>query len=110
MIRGVSALAGDFDGFILDIWGVIHDGRALYPGVLDALDRLTASGKAFVMLSNAPGRARTVADMLAGFGLPERHCRSVVLLGRGDMAGPEDAIRSVARSTWPTLLSDGRGA
>ena len=61
--------------------GVIHDGRALYPGVVDALDRLTADGKASVMLSNAPGRARAVAEMLVGFGMPERHCRSVVCSG-----------------------------
>ncbi len=81
VLSGVSALAGDYDGFILDIWGVIHDGCALYPGVVEALDRLSAAGKAFVMLSNAPGRAGLVADMLAGFGLPDRHCRSVVSSG-----------------------------
>ena len=81
VVQGISTLAGDFDGFILDIWGVIHDGCALYPGVLDALDRLSGGGKAFVMLSNAPARARAVAGMLAGFGMPEPHCRSVVSSG-----------------------------
>lgn len=81
IVPGVAALAGDFDGFILDIWGVIHDGTALYPGVVDALDRLSGANKPFVMLSNAPSRARTVTAMLGAFGLPERHCQAVVCSG-----------------------------
>ena len=81
VIPGVSMLAEDYDGFILDIWGVIHDGQALYPGVCDALNRLNDAGKSVVMLSNAPGRAQLVARMLAGFGLPAAHCDAVVSSG-----------------------------
>ena len=62
-LAGVSALAGDYDGFVLDLWGVIHDGVEPYPGALDCLARLRAAGKATVLLSNAPRRANA---MVAG--------------------------------------------
>ncbi len=56
-ISGIAGLAERYDGFILDLWGVVHDGRAPYPGVADALARLAALGKPVVFLSNAPRRA-----------------------------------------------------
>ena len=34
LIRGVGALAPRYDGFILDLWGVVHDGVAPLPGPL----------------------------------------------------------------------------
>jgi len=30
-----SAIAGQYDGFVLDLWGVIHDGVAAYPGAAE---------------------------------------------------------------------------
>ena len=37
MLDGVAPLAERYDGFILDLWGVVHDGRRPYPGVAEAL-------------------------------------------------------------------------
>ena len=53
LIPGVAALALRYDGFILDLWGVVHDGTAPFPGVLDCMGRLIAAGKRVVLLSNA---------------------------------------------------------
>ena len=36
---GISALASRYDGYILDLWGVLHNGVEPYPGVIDCLDR-----------------------------------------------------------------------
>ena len=80
-LTGVERLADAFDGFIVDIWGVVHDGIRLYPGVCGALDRLAERGKAVVFLTNAPRRSRGVARMLARFELPERHRRHIVASG-----------------------------
>ena len=44
-LPGFAALAERYDGFVLDLWGVIHDGVHLYPGVADTLGRLKALGK-----------------------------------------------------------------
>jgi ribonucleotide monophosphatase NagD (HAD superfamily) len=37
---GISKLVDDYDGFVLDTTGVLHDGSAVYPGALDALRHL----------------------------------------------------------------------
>src|SRR4051794_27404171 len=59
-LTGFAPLAEAFDGFILDLWGVIHDGVTPYPGAIDCLARLRATGKPTVMLSNVPRRAASV--------------------------------------------------
>src|SRR6266699_1747944 len=56
LIDGIRDLAPDYDGFILDLWGVVHDGTAPFPGVLDCMGRLITARKRIVLLSNAPRR------------------------------------------------------
>lgn len=80
-LTGVAPLADMFDGFIVDVWGVIHDGLRLYPGACEALDRLAERGKGAVFLTNAPRRSRDVARILARLELPERHRRAIVASG-----------------------------
>lgn len=79
--RGMAEVAGRYDGFILDVWGVIHDGVTLYAGVVDTLDRLKAGGKKFVMLTNAPRRSAAVAETMIAMGMPEGHCRHILSSG-----------------------------
>ena len=59
ILDGVASLADRYDGFILDIWGVIHDGKKPYAGVAEALGTLKARGKRIALLSNAPRRSRS---------------------------------------------------
>ncbi|MEN2977267.1 TIGR01459 family HAD-type hydrolase [Tistrella bauzanensis] len=66
---GVAAIAPAHDGFILDLWGVIHDGRELYPGAVDCLTRLRDGGRRIVFLTNAPRRAARVIEQLDRFGV-----------------------------------------
>lgn len=68
-LTGLREIAARYDGFILDVWGVLHDGAAPYPGVLDALHFLRAAGKRVVVLSNAPRRAALVGARMAEIGI-----------------------------------------
>jgi len=61
VIPGLSVVADRYDGFILDLWGCLHDGVRPYPGVIDALKRLRAAGKRLLAVSNGPRRASSVA-------------------------------------------------
>lgn len=79
--QGFGPLADAYDGFIFDLWGVLHDGARAYPGAVDALTRLTASGKAAVLLSNSPRRAADLAEMMAAMGFPRDSYRAVVSSG-----------------------------
>ncbi len=85
-LPGIGPMANIFDGFVVDVWGVVHDGLRLYPGATEALDRLAERGKKVVFLTNAPRRAWEVARMLERLGLPERHRRSIVSSGESTHA------------------------
>ncbi len=68
-MSGFCRIAGAYDGFIVDLWGVVHDGIKPYPGVIDCLQRLRSQNKKIVFLSNAPRRAAAVGQALAGLGI-----------------------------------------
>lgn len=80
-LPGIADLVPDYDGFVLDLWGVIHDGVSLYPGVADTMARLAEAGKRFVMLTNAPRRAWAVSEQMRAMGMPEALCGPVVSSG-----------------------------
>ncbi len=69
ILDSIAGIADRYDGFVLDLWGVVHDGRKPYPGVPEALAALKARGKAVVFLTNAPRRAHAVAGILDRMGL-----------------------------------------
>ncbi len=62
---GIAPIAPRYDGFVLDLWGVIHDGVTPYPGVADTLRHLKALGKRVILLSNAPRRAAEIVNAMA---------------------------------------------
>ncbi|HYD71468.1 TIGR01459 family HAD-type hydrolase [Azospirillum sp.] len=68
-LTGLSSVVDRYDGLILDLWGVIHDGEKAYPGVPEALERLNAAGKVLCLLSNAPRRPDGVIRKLEGMGI-----------------------------------------
>ncbi|HTV87659.1 MAG TPA: TIGR01459 family HAD-type hydrolase [Stellaceae bacterium] len=78
---GMRELAPHFDGFILDLWGVVHDGVRPYPGVLDCMARLIGAGKRLVLLSNAPRRTDDVMRRIAGIGVPPELYHAVMSSG-----------------------------
>lgn len=69
ILTGLAAFLEPYDGLILDLWGVIHDGRHPYPGVTDTLARIRESGRKVVMLSNAPRRSSAVIDGMTQIGI-----------------------------------------
>ena len=69
ILDGVSGLPARYRGFVLDLWGVVHDGQAAFPGVADALARIKEAGARVVFLSNAPRRSHVVEAQLTAFGI-----------------------------------------
>lgn len=68
-LSGLAAVAPQYDAFILDLWGVIHDGTHLYEGVHDTLVKLREQDKKIIFLSNAPRRASKVEQVLGKLGI-----------------------------------------
>jgi glycerol-1-phosphatase len=60
----------DFDGFLIDLDGVVWIGREPVPGAAEALRTLLASGKRIVFVTNNPGRSpATYAERLREMGV-----------------------------------------
>ncbi len=96
ILDGIAPLAGRYDGFVLDLWGVVHDGRQPYPGVPEALSELKKRGKKVAFLTNAPRRAWAVQRLLDGMGLDRALYDGIVSSG-------EIAWRMMARRDHPFL-------
>lgn len=70
-LTSLTEILPEYQAFIVDLWGVIHDGERLYPSVKDILMELRAQKKQVIFLSNAPRRAHKAAGTLASLGIPE---------------------------------------
>lgn len=97
-IPSLDALADRYDGVICDLWGVLHNGVAVFEAAQAALARAAAAGKGVVFLSNAPRPAEVVVRQLSGFGVPETLYRAVVT--SGDAARRALAGGRLGRRWW----------
>ncbi len=67
--RGLSALADRYSGFLLDLWGTVHDGIEPLPGAVECLKQLRRRDKKVLLLSNAPRRSRPVIERMTEMGV-----------------------------------------
>ncbi|TIL23302.1 MAG: TIGR01459 family HAD-type hydrolase [Mesorhizobium sp.] len=57
-LDGIGALVERYQVFLLDQFGVLHDGTDPYPGAVEALSALKRAGRTIVLVSNSGRRAR----------------------------------------------------
>ena len=81
ILSGLAALAADYDGYILDVWGVMHQGGPAYPEAIACVRRLREAGKRVVFVSNAPRLAAQVEYVLNGKGVDPALYDAVVASG-----------------------------
>src|SRR3954470_4873069 len=101
LVTGMREVAPDYDGFILDLWGVVHDGVAPMPGALGCLRALMEGDKRGVLLSNAPRRADDVVRRIAQIGVPQELYHHV-------MSSGEEAWQYLEQRDDPFYLALGR--
>jgi HAD superfamily hydrolase (TIGR01459 family) len=63
-LEGLAEVADLYEGFIVDIFGVLHDGIFSFPWAIDCLARLRGRGKRIVLLSNSPRRCASITRQL----------------------------------------------
>jgi len=66
-----APLAERYSGFILDLWGVIHDGINAFPHAVETLRRLRAAGKRTLLLSNVPRPNDAAQTMMRRMGIED---------------------------------------
>lgn len=67
-LDGIGPLAERYEVFLLDQFGVLHDGTRPYPGAVAALSALKHAGKTVVLISNSGKRAQPNESRLVKLG------------------------------------------
>ncbi len=80
-ISGLAAIADDYDAFLVDVWGVLHDGLVASPFALQCLQTLRHNKKIIIILSNAARRQRDMVTELNRFGIDNHHYDHIVSSG-----------------------------
>ncbi len=70
-IGGLREIASRYDGILCDVWGVLHNGVAAWPGAIEALSTFRDHGGKVVMITNAPRPHGPVLEQLARLGVPD---------------------------------------
>jgi HAD superfamily hydrolase (TIGR01459 family) len=99
--HGLSEIAERYDAFVIDLWGVLHDGVSAFPEAVACLEQLRAHGKGVLILSNAPRRADSVAERNVELGIARELCDVV-------MSSGEAAWQHLARRDDPWHRALGR--
>ena len=68
-IKVVSDLRWKYDLFILDQWGVLHNGANAHQGAADAMANIKSAGKKIILVSNSSRRVSASVDGLTRFGI-----------------------------------------
>lgn len=92
IVSGFAELAHRYRGFLIDQWGVLHDGGRPYPGAVECLARLREGGARIVILSNSGRRGDENARILAAMGFAPDLYDAVV--SAGDAARAAIAARA----------------
>lgn len=92
--HGISDISDSYNAFILDQWGVLHNGEKPYEGVIDCLKELKNRNKYVIILSNSGRRSAENAETLKELGIGP---------------GLYDEIVTSGELTWQGLKSQDEG-
>ena len=63
-LNHLSEIFNSYDTYIIDLWGVMHNGISLNPKAIEVIENLNKNSKKIVFLSNAPRPSLKVIDFL----------------------------------------------
>jgi HAD superfamily hydrolase (TIGR01459 family) len=90
IINAFSRAAEKYQGFIVDLWGVVHNGREAFASSVEALTQMRARGKKVCLLSNAPSRSDFLRRHLHALGVDQYD----FILSSGELIWQELKTRS----------------
>ena len=89
----LEKIALSYDTFVIDLWGVMHDGIKLYPNATRAVEHLMNMKKKIVFLSNAPRPSLKVVNFLKKMKMKDDLLKNVITSG-------EAAMIAVSKNTY----------
>ena len=67
-LNHLSEISNNYDTFIIDLWGVVHNGIKLNSKAMEVIKNLKINSKKVVFLSNAPRPSLRVINFLSNNG------------------------------------------
>ena len=84
-LKHLSEIYKSYDTFLIDLWGVIHNGVVLNANAVEVVDQLKNNSKKVVFLSNAPRPSSKVVDFLLKMNLNKKYLSYVMTSGEAAM-------------------------
>jgi len=84
-----------YDTYIIDLWGVMHNGVNLYEDSMEVVKNLFNENKKVVFLSNAPRPIKDVIEFLKKINMEEKYLNNVMTSG-------EAAVSSIKNKKFGT--------
>lgn len=81
ILDSLTPLLATTDAWISDIWGVLHDGVAAFPGAGEACVHFRDQGGTVILVTNAPRPEADVARMLERLGIPRAAYDTIITSG-----------------------------
>ena len=84
-LNQLSDIYDNYDTFVIDLWGVVHNGMELNQRAIKAIDQLNNNSKKIVFLSNAPRPSSKVIDFLLKMNMDRKYLSNVMTSGEAAM-------------------------
>ena len=84
-LNHLSDIHNNYDTFVIDLWGVIHNGVKLNPKAILAIEQLKKNSKKIVFLSNAPRPSTKVINFLLRMNMDRKFLTNVMTSGEAAM-------------------------
>ncbi len=81
----LSEIYKNYDTFVIDLWGVMHNGITLNRSALKVIDELKKNSKKIVFLSNAPRPSSKVISFLLKMKMDKKYLTNVITSGEAAM-------------------------
>jgi len=98
IINALADVSAQYDVLYCDLWGCVHDGRALYPAAVLALQAFRQRGGAVVLMTNAPRTNVAVERRLERMGLPRDAWD--IIVSSGDATQEAMLLGAAGRKLW----------
>ncbi len=104
LLSGLCEIIDKYDNFIIDIFGVIHNGIHPFPETIKTLEHLKSRNKQICLLSNSPKRAEGAINQMISMGIASELYDHVVTSGEATfhaLSAREDEFHaSCGRDCW----------
>ena len=84
-LNHLSEIHDTYDTFVIDLWGVIHNGIKLNEKAIEAVDQLKKKSKKIVFLSNAPRPSEKVFNFLLKMKMDKKYLSNIITSGEAAM-------------------------